>query len=192
LDDIMVGISARHIHFDKETFELLFGTGAQLHKLKDLRQPGAFSCLETVSIGNSNFCYDNVRIVGPFKPYNQIEISSSDAYLLHLQVPINHSGDFTNAATLNVSVGKNTIEIKNSVIIPQRHVHVSCYEAIQRGWIENQKIAVHIDGIKGGILENIFVRTGEKYKLELHLDLDDSNAFKIYTGEYVKINKIKE
>ncbi|MFZ5966406.1 MAG: PduL/EutD family phosphate acyltransferase [Bacillota bacterium] len=187
MKEIMIGVSARHIHFNQETFEFLFGKSAKLHKLKDLRQPGAFSCVETVSISSSNFCFDNVRIVGPFKPHNQIEISSSDAYLLGVQAPINKTGDFTKASTLKVTTGIKSIVLENSVIIPQRHIHVSFEEANQMGWKENQKVSVRIDGIKGGILDNVFIRTGENYNLELHIDLDDSNAFKIYTGDFVKL-----
>ena len=184
--DLVVGVSARHIHLNQETFMSLFGEGATLHKFKDLRQPGAYSCMETVRIGNSRYSFGNVRVLGPFKSENQIEISSSDAYLLGINAPINKSGDFSKAETLEVTVGDRTIRL-SKVIIPQRHIHVSYAEAELRGWKEDQKVSVRVDGIRGGIMQNVHIRTGLNYKLELHVDLDDGNAFGIHTGDCVEL-----
>ena len=184
--DLVVGVSARHIHLNQETFMSLFGEEATLHKLKDLRQPGAYSCMETVQIGNSRYSFGNVRVLGPFKSENQIEISSSDAYFFGMNAPINKSGDFRNAGTLDVTVDNRTILLSKAVIIPQRHIHVSYAEAERRGWREDQKVSVLVEGIRGGILHNVHIRTGD-YKLELHVDLDDGNAFGIHTGDRVEI-----
>ncbi len=186
MKDLVVGVSARHIHLNHETFMSLFGEEATLHKLKDLRQPGAYSCVETVQISNAAYSFQNVRVLGPFKTVNQIEISSSDAYLLGLNAPINKSGDFSNAETLDVMVGARTIQLAKAVIIPQRHIHISFAEAKRRGWKEDQKVSVLVDGIRGGIIHNVHIRTGD-YKLELHVDLDDGNAFGIHTGDRAEI-----
>jgi propanediol utilization protein len=145
MKDLVVGVSARHIHFNQETFLNLFGEEATPHKIKDLRQPGAYSCDETVEISNSHYVFKNVRVLGPFKSVNQIEISSSDTYLLGMNAPVNKSGDFCNAGTLDVTVGSRAIRLHGAVIIPQRHIHVSQDEAERRGWKEDQKVAVRVD-----------------------------------------------
>ncbi|HWQ41962.1 MAG TPA: PduL/EutD family phosphate acyltransferase [Desulfosporosinus sp.] len=182
---ISIGISARHIHFNQETFKYLFGEDAILYKHKDLYQMNAFAARQTVTIFNEHFCFNDVRIVGPFKKENQIEISAADAYFLKINPPISKSGDFTNAETLNVKVAGKIITLKNRVIIPQRHLHISTEQAKDNQLLEDDRIEIPIKGIKGGILSNVFIRTGD-FRTELHLDLDDGNAFGIKTDDIIE------
>ena len=44
--EVMVEVSARHVHVTKETLETLFGAGHTLTNKKDLSQPGQFACEE--------------------------------------------------------------------------------------------------------------------------------------------------
>jgi len=47
---ILVETSARHLHVTQSTLEALFGKGAELHKKKDLSQPGEFASEEKVTL----------------------------------------------------------------------------------------------------------------------------------------------
>ncbi len=49
-DDVVVGVSNRHIHLSQEDLEILFGKGHTLTRMKDMKQPGQFASEETVTI----------------------------------------------------------------------------------------------------------------------------------------------
>ena len=44
--EVLVEISARHVHVTDEALEILFGKGHKLTPKKDLSQPGQFACDE--------------------------------------------------------------------------------------------------------------------------------------------------
>lgn len=184
---VPAGISARHIHLDEDTLIQLFGENAPLNIRNPLRQPGAFASELTVELFNEHHCFSNVRVLGPCKSHNQIEISHSDAYHLQLDVPVNKSQDFTGSPGLYVRTDHATLLLEQCVIIPQRHLHISTVAAAHYGWIEDQCVAIQVGGIKGGILDNVHIRTGAHFVSELHLDLDDANAFQIAQGQILTI-----
>src|SRR5690625_4130241 len=105
---ITIGISARHMHLTKEDYDLLFDE--PINKIKDLNQPGEFASDKTVSIKNNDNIIENVRIVGPFRKYTQVELSQSDAYKLKLELPIRQSGDIKDAAKITIFTPKGEIE----------------------------------------------------------------------------------
>lgn len=181
---IPVGISARHVHLTKETFIKLFGY-EELTKLKDINQPGLYASKEVVSIQANGYSFDNVRILGPFRDYNQVEISKSDAYLLKLNPSIRKSGNLDNSETITI-VGPKGQKIV-PVIIANRHIHISKSDANKLNVKDNQKIPVKIASEKPGIIIAVF-KVSEEAFLELHLDLDDANAFMLTQGDIVEIN----
>lgn len=50
INQVIINISARHVHLKREHLDILFGEGYQLNKLKDLYQPGEFAAEEQVTI----------------------------------------------------------------------------------------------------------------------------------------------
>ena len=51
--------------------------------------------------------------------------------------------------------------------------------AAELGFVDDQVVSVRINTIKGGIMDNVHIKLGEKFKTELQLDTDDGNAFLI-------------
>ena len=49
----------------------------------------------------------------------------------------------------------------------------------------NDKIKV--EGEKASILDKVYIKEGENYNFELHLDTDDANANLIKTGDFLEI-----
>ena len=50
-----------------------------------------------------------------------------------------------------------------------------------------QKVSVKINGEKGGIIDNVYLKDSDEAYFELHLDTDDGNAFLINQGDEVEI-----
>lgn len=184
---ISIGISARHIHLCQKDFEELFGKDGHLTKYVDLNQPTMFAANEKVSIITDGGRIDNVRIVGPIRPYTQVEISKTDSYKLKLNPPVRSSGDLENSESVYIEYNGKRIFAKNSCIIADRHIHIRTCDLDKYGFKNNQKVQLKINSVKGGILDNVFIKATEEAYFEAHLDLDDANANFINDGDIGEI-----
>lgn len=174
---IPLGVSNRHIHLTPETLECLFGRGASLENYRDLYQPGDFAAKQTVTIvGSKMRAIQNVRILGPLRKYDQVEISMTDAIQLGIKPPVRDSGDLTGAAPLTLVGPSGSVYLPHCAIIASRHVHMSDEDAHKMGVSNGDMCKVRLNGDKPAIYENIRVRTHEGWKLQLHLDTDEANA----------------
>ena len=180
---ITVGVSARHIHLTKENFYKIFGY-EELTKFKDIKQPGLFAAEETVTLKTDNYEINNVRILGPFREYNQAEISKTDAYKFKVNPKVRRSGEVENTDTITVVGPKG--EIKIPVIIANRHIHITEEQAKELNVKDRQLVPVRINGEKPGVILAEFKVSKEAF-LELHLDTDDANAFLLKQDDEVEI-----
>lgn len=176
---IPIGISARHLHITKEHLEVLFGTGAELHPIKEL-MGGQFAAEERVTVvGNQGRVLENVRILGPLRTITQIEISKTDAMFLKLNAPLRDSGDIDNSAPVKLIGPKGEVTLEQGCIVAKRHIHISDVDAKEYDLQDQQVIAVRFEGERSGILENILVRVHPSFTLEMHIDTDEANAMDI-------------
>ena len=90
--NILIEISARHIHLSKEHLEILFGEGYELTVKKMLSQPGQFACEERVSVIGPKGKF-SMSVLGPVRERTQVEISLTDARTIGVSAPIRESGD---------------------------------------------------------------------------------------------------
>ena len=170
-----IAISARHIHLSKDDFEILF-PGEELEIYKELSQYPNYASTKKVTLKNNNRIIENVRVVGPLRSETQVELSKTDCHYLGINAPLCNSGDLHSAGEIEIINGNNSI-IRKSVIIQNRHIHMSYEEANKLGYKDDQIVKVKIDTSRGGILNNVHIKLGEKFKTELQLDTDDGNAF---------------
>ncbi len=166
-------ISNRHVHLTKETYELLFDE--EISKRNDLNQIGEFASNETLTIRNGDKVINNVRVLGPFRKYNQIEISKRDARTLNLNPPVRRSGDLKDSLKITLETEKNSLEVQG-LIIANRHVHINTKDKEKYGVTDKQKVKIKIDGDKSGLID-AEVKISDNGYFELHLDTDDANAF---------------
>lgn len=171
---VKIGVSARHVHLTKDDFKKLFGYD-ELTWLKDLTQPNEFASKETVSIITEKGRINNVRILGPFRDYTQVEISKTDAYSLKINPPIRKSGDLVSSEIVTMEHDGKTIT-KECCIIATRHIHINTKDLEHYNLKNGEVVKLRLDGIKGGILNNVFIKASDNYTLEAHIDLDDANA----------------
>ena len=90
--EVLVEISARHVHVTQATLETLFGAGHTLTNKKDLSQPGQFACEEKVTVVGPKGSL-KASILGPCRPADQVELSLTDARTIGVVAPIRESGD---------------------------------------------------------------------------------------------------
>lgn len=187
---VKVGVSARHVHLKEQTYNKLFDE--PLEKLKDLDQPTQFSAKQTVTIKNENHQIDNVRIVGPLRDYDQVEISKTDAYKFKVDPPIRTSSDISGSLPIDIIGPKGTVHLEEGLIIANRHIHITKEDAKKYSLENIEKLAVKINGEKPGIIENVYLKIKDESSLRLHLDTDDANAFCLKDNDEVEVLKIKE
>ena len=89
--NILIEISARHIHLSKEHLEILFGEGYELTVKKMLSQPGQFACEERVSVIGPKGKF-SMSVLGPVRERTQVEISLTDARTIGVSAPIRGCG----------------------------------------------------------------------------------------------------
>lgn len=186
---IPVEISARHVHLSEKDFKKLFGKNKKIVSIKSLSQIGEFASEEKINLMGNKKEIKEVRILGPFRKNSQAEISLTDAYHLKLNpLPkIKVSGDLADTTKILIKGPKDSIKIP--CIIAQRHLHCSNQEAKRLKIKNNQKISVRVKGLRDITFHNIVVRTGENFRLSLHLDTDEGNAAGIHEKSYGEIIK---
>ena len=174
---IPLGVSNHHIHLTEATFQKLFGPDAKLETFRELYQPGDIAAKQAVTIvGSKMRAIENVRILGPLRDYDQVELSLTDAIQLGINPPIRNSGDLKGSAPLTLVGPKGAIFLKECTIIANRHMHMPGDIAQKFGVIDGDFCKVRIGGLKGTIFENVLVRINDAWKLQMHLDTDDANA----------------
>ncbi len=183
---VKVGVSARHVHLSQEDLEILFGEGYELTVKAPLSQPGQYACNEQVIIKGNKGTIERVRILGPVRNKTQVEISKTDTFALGVNAPVRNSGDLEGAGEITIVGPKGEIT-RNAAIIAARHIHATKEDAKKYGFEGKEFVSIVIDGEKGGILKNVYVRVSDNFSLEVHLDTDDANAFLIKNGDEVEL-----
>ena len=178
---ISARVSNRHIHLNKETYELLFDS--ELTKKNDLNQVGEFASNEFVTIKNGDKEIEGIRVVGPLRPYNQIEVSLTDARKLGLIPPVKRSGDVEDSLNITLKTNKGEVET-NGLVLAKRHVHMNSSDAEKYGVSDKQVVKIKIDGERSGVID-AEVKVSDNGFMELHLDTDEANAFLIKDNDKV-------
>lgn len=179
--EVKIQISARHVHLTESDFKYLFGD-TKLTKLKDLTQPGEYACNEMVNLITDGGRIDNVRIVGPLRSYTQVEISKTDSYKLKLDPPVRDSGDLEDSESLMIEHDGKVLNKSNCCIIANRHIHINTSEMNKYNLRDGDIVKIKVNGEKGGILDNVSVKSNDHNAFEAHLDVDDGNAHLIKPG----------
>ena len=184
---VTVGVSNRHVHLTKQDLETLFGIGHELTKVKDINQPGQFASAEMVTLKTEKNEIKKVRVLGPVRPYTQVEISKTDAFTLGLKPPMRESGDVIGTASITLIGPNGTLDLKEGCIIATRHIHATKEDAKRLGLEGIDKVSVRVGGEKGGVMENVSVRVADNSYYEMHIDTDDANAHFISNGDELEI-----
>ncbi len=189
--NLVVSISARHVHLSPEHVEILFGPGHELTVMKDLYQDGYYAAQETVMVvGPKRRMLPTVRILGPPRGASQVELSFTDGISLGIDLPVRASGKIEGTPGCVLVGPKGVVDLAQGVIRAERHVHMGPADAAHYGVKSGDRMSlrVHSDSCSA-VFENLLVRVGEKIKLEVHLDTDEGNAADLDHAEHVELFK---
>lgn len=176
--ELAVSVSARHVHLTDEDVETLFGRGAVLTPDKPLYQDGFYAAAETVMVvgPGRRRMLPTVRVLGPTRPFSQVELAFTDAISLGIDIPVRASGKIEGTPGCVLVGPKGVVELKQGVIRAERHVHMNFDDAARYGVKNGDRMNLRIVSTCTLVLEDLLVRADATSKLEVHLDTDEGNA----------------
>ena len=182
---VKVAVSNRHVHLTKETYIKLFGNDDIKVKYY-LNQIGEFSSLSTVTLEYNGKKIENVRVVGPFRNYNQIELLKSDLDYLDIKEVIRRSGDLDGTPGITILNENNKVTIDNGVIRAQRHIHVNTSDEDKLNLHEKDEVMVSTS--KGKF--NAFIKVSDNGFYEMHIDKDEALEYELNSNDEVEFIKL--
>jgi len=187
---LVVNVSARHCHLTPEAVETLFGKGHQLGVHKWLYQDGQFAARETLTlIGPRSRVISNLRILGPCRNINQVELAYTDGIALGFDLPLRISGDIKGSAGCMLMGPAGFFEMSEGVIRALRHVHMSPEDANFYNVKAGSQMKLRIGGPCGVTLDNLLARVDKAFKLEVHIDTDEGNACNLQPNTPCELTK---
>ncbi|HAV64677.1 MAG TPA: transcriptional regulator [Verrucomicrobiales bacterium] len=187
---LVVNVSARHCHLTQDAVEALFGKGHQLTVHKWLYQEGQFAAKETVTlVGPRSRVISNLRILGPCRTLNQVELSYTDGIALGFNLPHRSSGDIKGTLGCMLMGPAGFFEMPDGVIRAMRHVHMHPTDADHYRVKAGDWMKLKIGGDCGLTLDRMLVRVDKSFKLEVHIDTDEGNACNLQPDTPVELVK---
>jgi len=174
---LVVNVSARHCHLTQAAVETLFGKGHKLKPKKMLYQAGQFAAEESVTlIGPRSRVISNLRILGPCRDLNQVELAYTDAISLGFEIPLRASGDIKGTPGCMLMGPAGFLELPEGVIRAAPHAHMHPNDATFYGVKAGDFMKLRIGGPAGITFDRMLVRVSPDFKLEVHIDTDEGNA----------------
>ena len=201
---IPIETSARHIHMCEKDFEILFGEGRSLTFKAELSQPGQYVCEERITVQGPKGTFENVAILGPFRPETQLEISMTDSRKLGIPGIIRQSGDTEGTPGCTLIGPNGSLKIDHGVIVAKRHIHMTPVQAMQLNVKDNDDVFVITESYERSLIfADVVVRVSPKFALAMHVDTDEANAFasdstpsgvilKLFSGQTYNLQKWAE
>ena len=189
--DLRVSISARHCHLTDEHVEILFGRGSKLEADKDLYQDGFYAAKQTVMVvGPRRRMLPSVRVLGPTRPFSQVELALTDSISLGIDAPVRHSGKIEGTPGCVLVGPAGSVQLDQGVIRAARHVHMNFADAEYYGVSNGDMMQLKITSADCSVTyDDVLVRADEAAKLEVHIDTDEGNACNLDAATQVILKK---
>jgi len=185
-----IAIVPRHVHLRQDVIEQLFCDRYRLHEHAAFSQPADFLAQESVTLVGPRGRISNVRVFGPPRADNQIEISHADAVTLGVHAPLRESGDLQDTAGIIIEGPRSCVRLDHGVIRVLRHIHMNPAEAERCGLKDGSHVDVTTPGAEARTLFcDVLVRVSPEYRLELHLDAEEAGSAGLPQGAYVAFRK---
>ena len=185
--EVPIGISVRHLHLCPEHVEILFGEGHDLSVYNELYQKGYYAAREQVMVVGPKRCIEKVRVLGPPRPYSQVELSQTDALMIGMKLPIATNGADPACKPITLVGPEGVVTLPGNggggAFVARRHIHLNDVTAEKLGVKSGDLLDLHIDGPRPTTLHGILVRVKAGWFTEVHLDTDEGNAVGIRSGQ---------
>ena len=183
---VHVMISNRHMHLNREALDILFGEGYEL-TVKRPMAPPIFAANETVTLQGPKGRIEGVRILGPLRNYNQVEILRADNFVLGSRAEVKISGS-PDLAPLTVIGPKGRIDFDSVAVVALRHIHFTPEQAAEYGLQKGQKVRVKVSGLRELVFGDCqVVFTDGMEEPMMHVDVEEANAACITNMDIVEI-----
>lgn len=182
---VPVEASGRHVHLTREQAQTLFGH--DLTQKKPLSQPGQYLSGERVRVVGPKGEFRDVAVLGPARKEAQVEISLTDGRTLGLQPPVRLSGDVSGSPGCILEGPCGTVELKQGVIVAQRHIHLTPEDGKRFGVKDRQVVKLQTFTGRPVIFEDTVVRISPQFRAAAHLDYDEANACGFHCGDLGRI-----
>ena len=180
---IPIAVSARHLHLCAASFEALFGAGRQPTRWRDISQPKQYACEEKVNLIGPRGRIDGVRLLGPLRGKDQVEISRTDEFKLGVDAPVRDSGKTEGSAPIVLEGPAGTLHLREGLICAKRHIHMTPADAERFGVRDGDEVEVRISGGSRDLtFGDVLIRVSPMFVLEMHIDTDEANAAELDTG----------
>lgn len=173
---IPVAVSAHHLHLTQAAVEQLFGAGHELTVRNALTQPETWAAEETVDVIGPRGELARLRVLGPCRSANQIEIAETETYMLGIDGPLRLSGDTRGTPVVDLCGPAGSLRTAG-LIVAKRHIHMSPQDAKARGLEHGDlvEVAVNSDG-RDLVFRDVAIRVDPNFVTELHIDAGEENA----------------
>jgi len=180
---IPIAVSARHFHLCAASFEKLFGPGKQPTRWRDISQPGQYACEEKANLVGPRGRIDGVRLLGPLRGKDQVEISRTDEFKLGVDAPVRDSGKTEGSAPIILEGPAGTLNLREGLICAKRHIHMAPADARRFGVQDGDEVEVRIGGGPRDLtFGDVLIRVSPMFVLEMHIDTDEANAAELDAG----------
>ena len=131
---------------------------------------------------------DGVRLLGPPRAMDQVELSRSDEIALGIDAPLRVSGDLASTPGIEMVGPAGRVRLAAGVVTPVRHIHMSPADAQRLGVADRQRVSVAVDSLgRDLVFQDVVVRVSPDFRLELHLDTDEGNAAGVAPGTTARL-----
>lgn len=188
--NLVVSVSARHVHLTDQHVEMLFGPGHTLTPEKELYQDGFYAAKETVMVvGPRRRMLPSVRVLGPTRGHSQVELAFTDGISLGIDLPVRASGKIDGTPGCVLVGPAGVVELDQGVIRAERHVHMNHRDAQRYGVKNGDRMNLRIESTCSVTLEDLLVRADDTSKLEVHIDTDEGNSAELDRATKVELVK---
>jgi propanediol utilization protein len=186
---IPVAISEPHVHLTQAVIEELFCDKYRLHEHCRLGQPTQYAAEESVTLIGPHGRLSNVRVIGPPRSINQVELSRTDGLALGIDAPVREPGDIEGTPGILIEGPRTRVRLEHGVIRPLPHVYMSPLDADRLGLKDKDRVEVAVERHdRPVLLRDVCVCVSADYRLELHLDADEGTAAALHSGDHVVLS----
>ncbi len=173
---VQLEASGRHLHLSRADADRLLGPGVALTPVKELSQPGQFTCAERIRVTGPKGEFPALGIIGPERRQSQVELSATDALALGVKPPVRLSGDLAGTPGITLTGPAGSVTLDQGVMIAQRHIHMHPDYAARHHLTDRQVVSVRVWSDRGVTFNNVIIRISPDFATYMHIDYDEANA----------------